>query len=285
MIILSWNIQNGKGTDNLISLERIANVITNNCSPDVICLQEVSRHLPLSTEGCAPDQAAELRHLFPDYALTFGCAVEAPLQGADMRWQFGNARLSRLPILFVFHHPLPQPAEGGVRHMPRQATEVTVADTNGPLRIVNTHLEFHSARQRVMQIRRLRDLHHEIAANVQTPPNWVPSGPYQMIARPEDCVVCGDFNMETTFDEYAAMVSASDTGEPSFQDAWRIANGDRPHDPTCGIHDHNQWPAGAHCRDFFFVSDEIASRTREVRVDIERNASDHQPLMLRLPEE
>ena len=202
-----------------------------------------------------------------------------------MRWQFGNATLSRLPILSVFHHPLPQPAESGVRHMPRQATEITVADTNGPLRIVNTHLEFHSARQRMMQVRRLRNLHDEITANVQTPPNRDTSGPYQMVARPEDCVVCGDFNMERTFDEYSAMVSSLDSGESCFQDAWRIVNGDRAHDPTCGIHDHDQWPAGAHCRDFFFVSDEIAARTQEVRVDTVTNASDHQPLMLRLSEE
>ncbi|MGI9477299.1 MAG: endonuclease/exonuclease/phosphatase family protein [Hyphomicrobiaceae bacterium] len=285
MIVLSWNIQNGKGTDNRISLERIASVIRDMCTPDVICLQEVTRHLPLDAVNGAPDQAAELEQLFPDYELTFGCAIEARLAGADGRWQFGNATLSRLPVLSVFHHPLPQPAESGVRHMPRQATEITVAQPNGPLRIINTHLEFHSARQRMAQVRRMRDLHDEAVANVQTPPNRDASGPYQMVARPEDCVVCGDFNMEPTFDEYAAMISSSKRGAPCFHDAWRIANGDRPHPPTCGIHDHDQWPAGPHCRDFFFVSHTIASRSKEVQVDTVTNASDHQPLLLRLAEE
>ena len=75
-IILSWNIQNGKGTDGVISLERTASVIKAMCDPDVICLQEVSRHLQLSADGPAPDHIAEISALFPDYETIFGAAVE-----------------------------------------------------------------------------------------------------------------------------------------------------------------------------------------------------------------
>ena len=47
--ILSWNIQNGEGVDGKISLNRIADTIFSMATPDVICLQEVSRNSILKT--------------------------------------------------------------------------------------------------------------------------------------------------------------------------------------------------------------------------------------------
>jgi endonuclease/exonuclease/phosphatase family metal-dependent hydrolase len=283
--ILSWNIQNGKGTDGVVSLERIAKVIASIGDPDVICLQEVSTHLQLIKDGPSPDQVAEIASLFPGYEVIFGAAVESGHDGTGPRWQFGNATLTRLPILSVFLHPLPQPSKSGIRHMARQATEVSVETSNGPLRVVNTHLEYHSANQRLAQIERLRSLHEECLSNMESAPNIDMSGPYQKLGRPVDCVICGDFNMETDFGEYAAMLAPLAGGAAPLQDAWRLIHSDRPHDPTCGIHDHDQWPQGSHCRDFFFVTDEIAKAVRGVVVDVETNASDHQPLMLTLADE
>ncbi len=281
-LILSWNIQNGIGVDGVISLERIAGVINAFGEPDVICLQEISRNLQLEEGVPAPDQVAEISALFPDYETIFGSAVEAGQDGAADRWQFGNATLSRLPVLSVLRHPLPQPAEGGIRHMARQATEVSVATPQGPLRVVNTHLEYHSSKQRFAQLRRLRDLHDEIVSNLQTPPNHDANGPYRNIARPENCVLCGDFNMETDFDEFGIMLAPGPDGAAPFHDAWSIAHPGKPHDPTCGIFDHVHWPQGGHCRDFFFVTDEVKQNVKDVSVDMETNASDHQPLMLTL---
>lgn len=51
--VLSWNIQCGKGIDGEIRIDRIARVIRELGDPDVICLQEVSRKLPL-LDGVAP---------------------------------------------------------------------------------------------------------------------------------------------------------------------------------------------------------------------------------------
>ncbi|MHA1599706.1 MAG: endonuclease/exonuclease/phosphatase family protein [Alphaproteobacteria bacterium] len=288
-LILSWNIQNGIGADGVMSLERIAAVIKAMGEPDVICLQEISRHLALFEGGAAADQIAEISALFSGYTVIFGAAIEAAHDGAahdgaDPRWQYGNATLTRLPVLSVFRHALPQPADGGVKHMARQATEITVATAQGALRVVNTHLEFHAAKQRRAQIERLRDIHHEIASSMRAPPKNDTAGPYQALARPEDCVMCGDFNMETDFDEYGAMLAPLAEGAAPFHDAWRIVHPERPHDPTCGVHDHNQWPQGPHCRDFFFVTDKIARVAQDVIVDTKTNASDHQPLMLRLAE-
>jgi endonuclease/exonuclease/phosphatase family metal-dependent hydrolase len=285
MIIASWNIQNGKGTDGVISLERIADVIKALCDPDVICLQEVSRYLPLGNAIEATDQTAQIAELFPGYEMIFGVAVEASLDGAPPRWQFGNATLTRLPILSVFHHPLPQPAVPGIKHMPRQSIELTVMTPQGAMRIINTHLEFHSARQRSAQVQRLRDIYEETVANAATPPAFDTAGPYQFVNRPIDCVVCGDFNMGTDFPEYAAMLAPLPLSNTTLIDAWRVVHGLQSHDPTCGVYDHVQWPQGPHCRDFFFVNEGLTSTVRELRVDTKTNASDHQPLMLQLADD
>ena len=280
--ILSWNIQNGRGCDGVVSLERIAGVVAAMGAPDVICLQEVSRGLRLTEDAGAPDQVAELSDRFPGYQVVFGVAIDALNPGSEGRWQFGNAVLTRLPLLSTASHLLPRPAVAGTRHMTRQATEVVVAADGGPLRIVNLHLEFHSAAQRLAQVERLRELHAEALGERSLPPRVETSGPYQGVAKPVDSVFCGDFNMVEDSDEYLRL-SAPLAGEPSpFVDAWKRAHPGRPHEPTCGIHDRAQWPDGPHCRDFFFLNGRCVDAVGDVRVDTETDASDHQPLMLEL---
>ena len=279
-VILSWNIQNGKGVDGEYSLRRIASVIADMSDPDIICLQEVSRHLRLGDAEKAPDQIAELQDLFSGYDVVFGAAVEANRDGEKPRWQFGNATLTRLPVLSVFHHHLPQPPAAGVRHMPRQAIEMNVATGQRSLRVVNTHLEYHSEIQRLAQIARLRALHAEIVANVSAPPSYDAEGSYQSLNRPENSVVCGDFNMEVDCGAYQSMLAPAASGPAPFLDAWRIVHHHRPHEPTCGVHDFDQWPQGPHCRDFFFVSGDVSRLVKSVCVNTGTAASDHQPLVL-----
>ena len=55
-----------------------------------------------------------------------------------------------------------------------------------------------------------------------------------------------------------------------------------PNDPTCGMFDRDQWPGGPHCRDFLFVTGDVASCVRAIEVDLETDASDHQPVRLDL---
>ena len=164
--------------------------------------------------------------------------------------------------------------------MARQAIEVTVASARGPLRVVNTHLEFHSVNQRLAQIERLRAIHAEIASNAEHPPAFDASGPYMHLQRPVDCVLCGDFNMAVDSAEYEMMLTG--TGANRLQDAWRSLYPDCDHAPTCGIYDQKQWPEGAHCRDFFFVTEKTTEQISRLTVNTETNASDHQPLMLTL---
>jgi endonuclease/exonuclease/phosphatase family metal-dependent hydrolase len=250
-------------------------------TPDVICLQEVSRGLSLGGED-APDQVEELGLLFPGYEVLFGAAIDALANSEGARWQFGNAVLTRLPLLSVQHHILPRPADDQVKHMTRQASEIVVESACGTLRIVNLHLEYHSLIQRKSQIDTLRHLQSEAIAERIAPPKVDPDGAYQAISRPVDSVYCGDYNMLVDSEEYRLMLSPLSGVSQPFRDAWGLAYPGRPHPPTCGIFDHASWPEGPHCRDFFFVAGGCTEQVTEVSVDTRTDASDHQPLLLSL---
>ena len=236
--------------------------------------------MQIGDEEDCPDHVADLSDLFPEHEAIFGAAVEGGNGETAARWQFGNLTLTRLPVLSVFQHALPQPSEPGLRHMARQAVETTVETPSGPLRVMNTHLEFHSANQRLAQVGRLRAIHAEIDANAKSRPAYEMAGPYREVPRPSDCVLCGDFNMEVGSTEYTILINGA--GDSGFRDAWWCCHVEQDHAPTCGIYDLKQWPQGAHCRDFFFVTEAVGEHVADVAVNTQTDASDHQPLMLTL---
>ncbi|MEW5879104.1 MAG: endonuclease/exonuclease/phosphatase family protein [Pseudomonadota bacterium] len=268
--ILTWNIQCGLGCDGLVDLTRIARVVRAMGEADVLCFQEVARNDPQIAAGA--DQVAQLQALFPRHAAHFGAALDRRGHG-DARRQFGNLVLSRLPVLQIFRHLLPHPAQGGIKHMQRQAVEVVVETRAGPLRVVTTHLEYYSSVHRAAQIERLRALQSEVADNESHPPKAAAS-PYDAVPRPASLVLCGDLNFLPREPEYEMLFA------PPLLDAWRVARGAEPHPPSTGLYDRRQWPMGGHCRDYFAVTADVARRVAEVTVDTATDASDHQPLRL-----
>lgn len=273
--ILSWNIQFGLGVDGTVDLPRIARVAKAMGDADVVCFQEVSAGYDIFDRG--ENQAKALAALYPGYEAIFIPAVD---RAGTPRKRFGNMILSKLAVLDVVSHALPRPADSRVIHMQRQALEVIVAIGDRALRVVTTHVEYHSLTQRLAQATRLAALEaewHEAAANM--PPSG--KGPYGTLPAIDGTVLCGDFNFPADETSYAA-ITARATGGGQLIDAWPALYGAKPHDPTCGVHDHVQWKQGAHARDFFFVSAGLQSRLRRLVVDTATDASDHQPLLLTL---
>lgn len=263
--ILTWNIQNGKGCDGVIDLARIAQVMRAMGEADVICLQEIARNDPAFDGGA--DQVAQLAALFPGYRAFFGAALSRNER------QYGNLLLSRLPVLQVFHHLLPHPAEGGIKHMQRQAIEAVVETAGGALRVMTTHLEYYSAAHRAAQIGRLRALQDEVAQNEASPAKPAAS-PYDPVPRPAALVLCGDLNLLPDDPEYRGLF------EGSLVDGWRHGRPGEPDPLTTGLHDRKQWPMGGHCRDYFALTPDVARRIASVEMDADTDASDHQPLRL-----
>jgi endonuclease/exonuclease/phosphatase family metal-dependent hydrolase len=281
MRILSWNIQYGLGVDGRIDLGRIARVAQAMGAADVMCFQELASGFPEVDKGAGADQPAQLAALFPGLEPVFRPALDRPGAAGAPRRRFGNMVLSRWPVLGVDAHVLPRPPDASVMHMVRQALAVVVAAPCGPMRIVTTHLEFHSARHRAAQIDRLRDLQMEWAGAARQPPR-PGAGTYAPDPPAVGTVFCGDFNFPPEDPAYAQIQAPFHDGTPALRDAWRMVAPDRPHAPTCGIYDAAQWPQGPHARDFFFVSADLAGRIESVATDTSTDASDHQPILLAL---
>ena len=277
-VLLSWNIQYGKGVDGAVDLKRIVDTARAMGPFDVFCAQELAVNIAGMGGGEDVDQTAALAALLPGYAAFFAPAVDLAGPGGR-RQRFGNMIFSRLPVLAFTSRILPRPADPTVIHMPRGLAEALVETPGGPLRVMTTHLEFHGIVQRLAQAQALRSLYGEAAANDRQQPAPGP-GPYRILPAALGTAICGDFNFEASEDSYAAIIQPFAGGAEALVDAWTARYPGRAHDPTCGIHDREQWKQGAHVRDFFFVSAGLKPRIAGVEVDTRTAASDHQPVRL-----
>ncbi|MEN3381954.1 MAG: hypothetical protein V7608_1998 [Hyphomicrobiales bacterium] len=276
MKLITWNIQCGKGCDGAVDLARIVSVARALGDADVFCFQEVSDNFAKLDGGT--DQSATIAALLPGYRPVFHPAVET-IDSQGQRHRFGNMTLSRLPVLQVANHLLPWPPAAAVRSMRRHALETTVLSALGPLRITNTHLEFHSAEQREAQIARLLELQQEASSRPTAAKSH--REPYGSQTTAASGILCGDFNFDVG-DAQHAMLHDSTRPGLNYRDAWLLVQPGRPRAPTCGIHDRAQWPDGADCRDFIFVTQDLAPRLQRISVDTDTAASDHQPLLIEM---
>jgi endonuclease/exonuclease/phosphatase family metal-dependent hydrolase len=278
MQLVTWNTQWCCGIDGVVSPQRIVDGARALGDFDVLCLQEIAVNYPRLAGGPGHDQPALLRDLLPGFQVFFGAAVDE-WEGGERR-QFGNLIATRLPVLQVQHHPLPYPADAGVRSMPRMCTVVTLHDAAlGPLRVMTTHLEYYSRPQRMAQARALRELHRQYGAQALAPPQHSADGsPFQSKVHTTSAILCGDFNLEPREPEYAQLTQS---GAGQLRDAWRLLHGAAPHPATFRIHDRRYGSDPVAC-DFVFVSDALQQRVRRLEVDAATEASDHQPVLVHL---
>jgi endonuclease/exonuclease/phosphatase family metal-dependent hydrolase len=262
-----------------VSPQRIVDGARTLADFDVLCLQEIAQgyqRLP----GAPGDQPAQIAALLPGYQCFFGAAIDEFGSGGA-RQRFGNLIATRLPVARVQHHALPWPADAGVCSMPRMCTVVTLIDPAlGPLRVMTTHLEYYSARQRLAQAQALRALHDESCALAAEPPPADDDGPpFEARVQTPHALLCGDFNADPGDAAVAALCHGD--GAHAFTDAWPLRHGGTPHAPTFRVFDRRYGPEPMAC-DFVFVSGGLASRVRRVEVDGQTRASDHQPVCVEL---
>jgi endonuclease/exonuclease/phosphatase family metal-dependent hydrolase len=280
--LVSWNIQWGRGADGRVDLDRIVEHARRFADFDVLCLQEVAVGYPQLPGFDGSDQFAALAARLPGYTAIDGVAMDVIDPGAG-RHRFGNMILSRLPVRQAFRHLLPWPVDASVRSMQRIAVEATIAAPFGVLRVTTTHLEYYSHLQRTAQVDRLRELHRQAVAQARNPhPGKPEDGPFDSVPRGGLAMLVGDHNFGPEAPEHAQLVAPFDDGTPAYLDAWRVVHGNRPHDPTVGVHDKEQWPGPAFTFDFAFISADLAPRLRDVKVDATSDASDHQPILIEL---
>ena len=283
MKLISWNIQWGRGIDGRVDLARSAAWL-KAADAEVIALQEVAIHhesLPGAPQG---DQFALLRELLPGYEAVFAPGSDLA-DGQGGRRQFGQAVFSRRPILQVFRHLLPWPADPQTPSMQRVALEAVIERPKlpgGALRVITTHLEYYSAVQRRAQVAALRAIHAEGWQHGCRPRSNAESDtPFAVLPRGQVSVICGDCNFSPEMPEYAQMQQAYDDDTPRLIDAWVAIHPGQPHAPTAGVH-RATFTSGPACYDFCFVSENLAPWLKTMSVDELTDASDHQPVTLEL---
>lgn len=281
MILLTWNIQWGRGVDGRVNLARIVRTARAMGDFDVLCVQEVADRYP-GLPGLAPaaDQFAELAALLPGFHAIAGVAVERHTPGVG-RQRFGNMVLTRWPPLQVLRHQLPWPADPHNHGMPRMALEVVLQAPDGPLRVMTTHLEYYSAVQRTAQVEALRRVQEEAAGHVHPALDGKAHTPFEPRPRGPRAVLTGDFNCDAA-DPLIARLQAPLAGAPRWVDAWDVLNPGQPHPKTVGLYDDAQWHGHSQAFDFCFVTEDLAPRLRRIQVDAQTQASDHQPVLLEM---
>jgi len=283
MELITWNIQWGRGVDGVVDPKRIIRVCREMGDADVLCFQEVGRNFPGLAGSGGADVFAQLAAGLPRYAAIEGIAVDALGPGGTRR-QFGNLILTRRPVLQAFRHLLPWLPEPNVPTMQRIALEVVIAGARGPLRVTTTHLEYYSGGQRAGQVEQLRALQAEAAAHADDAAFPAKAGgPFEVRSRPRSGILTADFNFPPS-DPLYARLQAPITDSPAYRDAWRIRHPDEPHAPTLGLYDKVQWPGEPYACDFIFVTEDLAPRVEDVVVEGATQASDHQPVLLKLAE-
>jgi len=147
--VLCYNIHWALGTDGKYDVERIARVI-EEAKPDLVALQEVDVGVKRS------GRVHELRRLTELTGLASRFGPTQHYEGG----LFGNAVMTRLPILDVVIHPLPytEATEEKVTY-PRGAIAVTVEGPDGkPLRFISTHFQHNLEADRVAEAKAINAL-------------------------------------------------------------------------------------------------------------------------------
>ena len=285
MRIMTWNVQWCRGIDGRVDPARIVEEARRIADFEVLCLQEIADNFPDPRLAANDDrdQFGAIERLLPGYEAVPGVAVDHPAESGGRR-RFGNMILSRLPVKQVYRWLLPYPCEPGTPGMPRIAVEAVIGAPSGDVRVITTHLEWYSLKQRSAQVEALRRIYADGDAHARDATITMDErgGPFQTFVRPRAAIFCGDFNLEYTSDLHARMIEPFDDGTPALANAWDVLHPGQPYPATFCIYNKMEPDNGPlHC-DFFFVSPSLVPRLAEIRVDQQTQASDHQPVMLTL---
>ncbi|MFI7351305.1 endonuclease/exonuclease/phosphatase family protein [Streptomyces sp. NPDC049936] len=149
--VMTFNIHHAEGTDGVLDLRRVANVIRRS-GADVVGLQEVDNHY--SSRSAWADQPAELAELL-GYHVVFGANIDnSPPTPGGHRVQYGTAILSRYPVTAsdnTWLYKSPGQEQRGLLH--------ATLDVHGrKVEFYNTHLAAGSQADRLRQTAQVVDL-------------------------------------------------------------------------------------------------------------------------------
>jgi endonuclease/exonuclease/phosphatase family metal-dependent hydrolase len=279
MLFCTYNIHYGVGADGKYDVARIADAVTE---ADILCLQEAVSGW--AQNGHA-DQAAEIAGRLNRYSVYHGAmdadasTVDAEGRIANRRRSFGNAIVSRWPILWSRGVMLPKVRLTSLFDLQRGYIEAVVAAPSGPLLVYSTHLSHVGAEQRLPQVAALMEAVNRVPVVGGT---WDTAAGETFLFQeqappvPASAIVAGDFNFTPADPEYPLVCGApAQVGRLAtalhLTDAWTAAgNGEEGVEsvPDKGRIDHA------------FVTHDLAPKVKAARIGYGIDASDHWPLFI-----
>ncbi len=287
MRVMTYNIQYGKGRDGRYDIGRIADVLAG---ADIIGLQEVEAYWERSGDIHQVERIAER---LKSYFWVFGATVDihkgwidAEGKAQSRRRQFGNAILSRWPILssrtFLFPNKL---SPVNAHSIQRGITEATIETPAGLVRFYSSHFSHLCDAERLAHAQFALDLHRRALADgpVSTGDHpdisWLETPPPRV---PAEAILMGDFNMVPEGPVYPLLAGHMGAmygrllQNDGFSDAWVAAGHGEHEGPT--FYDDFAAKSGRRL-DYMFVTPGLRGRVVSAEVLTEVDASDHQPLL------
>jgi endonuclease/exonuclease/phosphatase family metal-dependent hydrolase len=267
MLFSTYNIHYGVGADGKYDVPRIADAVAE---ADIICLQEVTRGFP---DNNYADHTAEIGKRLNRYYRFHGpMEADASTVAADgtitsRRRSFGNAIVSRWPILWSRGVMLPKTRSADTFDLQRGYIEAVIDAPSGPVRVYCTHLSHVAAIHRLPQIAAMMDAVESAADRGAT---WHATAPKTFLFQepplpvPASAIVAGDFNFTPKHPEYRVATAR-------LKDAWRAAgNSEEEVDsfPREGRIDH------------VFVTPDLAAKVKRAWIGYGIVASDHWPVFV-----
>ena len=279
MRIVSYNIQFGRGTDDVVDLARTSNVVRG---ADIICLQEVDQFWERS--GFC-DQAAEMAGLLPTHYYVYGSSfdVDASSKAAhgaviNRRRRHGNMILSRWPILSSRCFNLPKQHYDDYFNMQMTCLEAVVDTGQRAMRIYSYHAAYLYAEERLTQVQTFASLFARSPlehgawsgkADIDSD-DW--SNGRRVPPMPETAIVCGDFNASPDTEEYRRLLDST-----GLVDCWSEV--DTAHQRTSTLLREPLADIQVTGKvDHILVTPDLKNQIHDAAVLDETLASDHRPV-------
>ena len=283
MKCVSYNIQYGLGLDGRYDLSRIAGEIAD---ADIIALQEVDRFWARSG---MTDSPAVLSDALPGHYWVYGANLDMCADFRESgrvlyrRKQFGTMILSRWPILSSRNFPLPKWGDRRHHSIQQGLLEAVIGTPLGPIRVYSVHLSHLCPGTRLPQVDAILSI---LARAPSEGGAWCGGHPDPAAGwteeeeppMPRSVILMGDMNFPPASEEYTRLVGPLSghfgrlTNRDGLVDAWTEAGHPEGNGAT-----HPEARARIdHC----FVSADLASRIRSVRIDEKAVGSDHHPLWI-----
>lgn len=287
ILLASYNTRWACSAKGTVDTNRIAQAISANGTPDIICLQEVSvGHTGLEGTQHGPNQVAEYLAHFPDYHSFFAPAMSRTIDGKPAH--FGNLTLTRLPVQQVRYHSLPSPTpEEGVTGLPRNMIATTILLEELKFTVLNTHLEYYSQIQRIAQIDFLKQYcddwqTNKTTSNLTANTHSESESIFSNTSSEGPLILCGDLNCKPESEELMRLCNGIEGLASTLNNVWSALDKPIASIHTVGIHPEFEWPDHAYCCDYFIMSESLMPNLVEAWVDQGPDASDHQPIFMRL---